>query len=129
MEIDIDRGDDLKDNKENSFDGHIIGEALLKERYEKKVKPTSHTSKKGGRSNPVSPLPPTSNASSSHSPQPPYGGHVHHNENDSIVSNNMGLLRRPSTPSRRRGSNMAPSQIPKPTGSNRQSVARWVNFS
>ncbi|VUZ51372.1 unnamed protein product, partial [Hymenolepis diminuta] len=33
-------------------------------------------------------------------------------------------LRRPSTPSRRRSSNITPSQIPKPVGSTRQSVAR-----
>lgn len=123
MEIDIDRGDDITDNRENSLDGSVIGENLLKERFEKKKEyANSNASKRAGWSDMNSPLPPMPNKASS--PQPPFGRHVYHNENDSIVSNNAGLLRRPSTPSRRRSSNITPSQIPKPVGSTRQSVVR-----
>ncbi|KAM3174106.1 hypothetical protein ACTXT7_011207 [Hymenolepis weldensis] len=123
MEIDIDRGDDITDNKENSLDGSVIGENLLKERFEKKREyANSSASKRAGWSDMNSPFPPMPNKASS--PQPPFGKHAYHNENDSIVSNNAGLLRRPSTPSRRRNSNITPSQIPKPAGSTRQSVVR-----
>ncbi|KAM7539561.1 hypothetical protein Aperf_G00000032144 [Anoplocephala perfoliata] len=123
MEIDIDRGDDITDNKENTLEGSVIGERLLKEYYEKKVeRANSRVSKKAGRSGGVSPLP-TAPAKGP-SPQPPYGGHVRHNETDAIVSNNVGLLRRPSTPSRRRNSNAIPSQIPKPVNTAKQSVSR-----
>ncbi|VDN99891.1 unnamed protein product [Rodentolepis nana] len=120
MEVDIDRGDDITDNKENTLDGAIVGEILLKERFEKEkenVFPSAN--KRAGRSNMNSPLLPMPNKALS--PQPPF---ANHNENDSIMNNNAGLLRRPSTPSRRRNSNITPSQIPKPAGSNRQSVPR-----
>nr|CDS29502.1 lisH domain containing protein ARMC9 [Hymenolepis microstoma] len=123
MEVDIDRGDDITDNKENTLDGSVIGEILLKERYEKeKENATPSASKRAGRSAMNSPLPPMPNKALS--PQPPFGRHDIHSENDPIINNNAGLLRRPSTPSRRRNSNITPSQIPKPAGSTRQSVAR-----
>ncbi|VDM32524.1 unnamed protein product [Hydatigera taeniaeformis] len=122
MESDIDRGDDITDNKENSLEGCIMGENLLKERFLKKPATGGARGKRGGRSGGTSPLsmPPPSSSQ----PLQPYGGHVHHNENDAVLSNSIGLLRRPSTPSRKR---FAISQIPKPAVTNRQQNARSVD--
>lgn len=122
MESDIDRGDDITDNKENSLEGSAMGESLLRERFSKKPTAGAASGKKVGRSGGTSPLPmPPSSLSQ---PPMPYGGHVRHNENDAVLSNSVGLLRRPSTPGRKR---FATSQIPKPAASTRQQTSRLVS--
>lgn len=123
MESDIDKGDDIIDNKENTLEGPVIGETLLKEHFEKKMESTnSRVNKTAGRSGGVSPLP--TMPAKRPSPQPPYGVHMRHNENDAVVNSNIGLLRRPSTPSRRRNPNSQPSQIPKPVNTAKQLAPR-----
>ncbi|KAL5111404.1 LisH domain-containing protein ARMC9 [Taenia crassiceps] len=117
MESDIERGDDITDNKENSLEGSMMGESLLRERFLKKPAAEVASGKKAGRSGGTSPMPPT------FSPHPPlpYGGHVRHNENDAVLNNSVGLLRRPSTPGRKR---FTTSQIPKPAVTTRQQTSR-----
>nr|CDS15161.1 lisH domain containing protein ARMC9 [Echinococcus granulosus] len=119
MESDIDRGDDITDNKENALEGSVVGENLLRERFLKKSAAGAVDGKKAGRSGGTSPLslPPPSSSQ----PPLPYGGHVRHTENDAVVSNNVGLLRRPSTPSRKRFSG---SHIPKPVTTTKQQTSR-----
>ncbi|VDD76981.1 unnamed protein product [Mesocestoides corti] len=102
MEGDIDRGDDLGDNKENAVDGGLAGESLLRQAFQRVKKENPATT-----------------------PQPPYG-HVRHYETDSVISTG-GLLRRPSTPGRKRGSTA--SQIPKPSAASKLPPSRWVKGS
>lgn len=123
MEGDIDRGDDITDNKENSLEGPVVGESLLKERFLKKPIGDRKVADGSGGTSPLPPLPPKT-PSQGQAPPQPFGGHVRHNENDAVVSNGVGLLRRPSTPSRKR--NSVASHIPKPVGSTRQPASRLV---
>ncbi|VDK36323.1 unnamed protein product [Taenia asiatica] len=122
MESDIDRGDDVTDNKENSLEGSMMGESLLRERFLKKPAAEAAGGKKAGRSGGNSPMPMP--PSSSSQPPLPYGGHVRHNENDAVLNNSVGLLRRPSTPGRKR---FATSQIPKPVATTRQQTSRLAS--
>ncbi len=101
MERDIDRGDDTNDNKEHSNGISLIGEHLLHQQYQKARKDTPA------------------------SVQQPFGGYVRHGENDTVVRTG-GLLRRPSTPNRQRGS--TPTQIPQPINTARNQPPRLVGW-